>query len=303
MNINKNQFEVLSYIERESGRKLSQRQLAEGTHLSLGTVNKVYLELEELGLIVQRESKELWVTKQGLDVLEPYRVRRAVILAAGFGSRMVPITLNTPKPLVRVHGKMIVETVLDAVVAAGIKEIVLVRGYLWEQFDVLKHRYPEIDFIYNPLFNDANNISSAFLAKDMLSNAYVMEADLLVSNPDIIRKYEYSSNYLGMYKEYTDDWCFDVKSGVIKGLEVGGTNCYHMYGISYWNREDGERLGRCVEETFKMPGGKEKYWDEVALRVFKKEFNVEVRPCFEGDIVEIDTFKELKQIDPVYAMD
>lgn len=303
MNINKNQFEVLSYIERECGKKLSQRQIAEGTHLSLGTVNKIYLELEELGLIVQRESKELWITKQGLDVLEPYRVRRAVIIAAGFGSRMVPITLNTPKPLVRVHGKMIIETLLDAVVAAGIKEIVLVRGYLWEQFDVLKHRYPGIDFIYNPLFNDANNISSAFLAKDILSNAYVMEADLLVSNPDIIRKYEYSSNYLGMYKEYTDDWCFDVKSGVIKGLTVGGTNCYHMYGISYWNREDGERLGKCIEEVFKMPGGKEKYWDEVALRVFKKDFNVDVRPCFEGDIVEIDTFKELKQIDPVYAMD
>ncbi|MDO5402406.1 MAG: phosphocholine cytidylyltransferase family protein [Eubacteriales bacterium] len=303
MKINKNQFEILSYIERECGKKLTQSQIAEGTHLNPELVSKVYMELEELGMFVQKNSRELWITKQGLDVLEPYRVRRAVILAAGFGSRLVPITLNTPKPLVRVHGKMIVETMLDAIIAAGIKEIVLVRGYLWEQFDVLRHRYPEIDFVYNPLFNDANNISSAFLAKDLLSNAYVMEADLLVSNPDIIRKYEYSSNYLGMYKEYTDDWCFDVQSGIIKELNVGGTNCYHMYGVSYWTREDGERLGKSIEAAFKMPGGKEKYWDEVALRVFKNDFNVEVRPCFEGDIVEIDTFKELKQIDPIYAMD
>ena len=51
-----------------------------------------------------------------------------------------------------------------------------------------------------------------------------------------------------------------------------------------------------------MPGGKEKYWDEVALRVFSKNYRVEVRPCDEGDIVEIDTFNELKKIDPVYAV-
>lgn len=303
MNINKNQFEVLSYIEKESGKKISQRQMAEELHLALGTVNRVYAQLEEFGMVKQESNKEIWITKQGLDVLEPYRVRRAVILAAGFGSRMVPITLNTPKPLVRVHGKMIIETALDAVVAAGIKEITVVRGYLWEQFDVLRHRYPEIEFIYNPLFNDSNNISSAFLAKDILAGAYIMEADLLVSNPGIIRKYEYSTNYLGMYEEYTDDWCFDVKRGIIKGLKVGGTNCYHMYGISYWTREDGERLGKRIEEAFRMPGGKEKFWDEVALSIYKKEFNVAVRPCYEGDIIEIDTFRELKGIDPVYALE
>lgn len=303
MKINKNQFEVLSYIEKEGGKKISQRQMSEELHLAPGTVNKVYAELEELGLVAWRTNKEIRITGQGLDVLEPYRVRRAVILAAGFGSRMVPVTLNTPKPLVRVHDRMIIETLLDAVVAAGIKEIVLVRGYLWEQFDILRRRYPDIEFIYNPLFNDTNNISSAFLAKDLLANAYVMEADLLVSNPNIIRKYEYTSNYLGMYKKYTDDWCFTVKRGIIKGLQVGGTDCYHMYGISYWNREDGERLARCIDEVFRMPGGKERFWDEAALCVYKKEFNVSVRPCYEGDIIEIDTFKELKKIDPVYAID
>ena len=303
MNINKNQFEILSYIEREGGRKISQRQMAEELHMAPGTVSRVYMQLEELGMIAQHSNKEIWITGKGLELLEPYRVRRAVILAAGFGPRMVPVTLNTPKPLVRVHGKMIIETALDAVVKAGIKEIVLVRGYLWEQFDVLRHRYPDIEFIYNPLFNDSNNISSAFLAKDILGGAYVMEADLLVSNPGIIRKYEYASNYLGMYKEYTDDWCFDVKGGIIKGLKVGGTSCYHMYGISYWTREDGEKLGKCIEKAFGMPGGKEKFWDEVALSLYKKEFNVAVRPCYEGDIIEIDTFRELKKLDPVYAIE
>ena len=88
---------------------------------------------------------------------------------------------------------MIIETLLDAIVEAGIPEIVVVRGYLWEQFDSLLHKYPQIRFVYNPLFNESNNISSAYLAKDLLQNAYVCEADLLLSNPRLIRKYEYLS--------------------------------------------------------------------------------------------------------------
>lgn len=300
MNINKNQFEILSFIEREGGKKLPQRQIAEETRFSLGVVNKTLSELMELGLASINVKRELQITDRGLDALEPYRVKRAVILAAGFGSRMVPLTLNTPKPLVRVHGKMIIETLLDAIEQAGITEIVLVRGYLWEQFDILLHKYPNIKFLQNPLFNEANNISSAYIAKDLLCNAYVCEADLLVNNPQLIRKYEYATNYLGMFKEYTDDWCFKVRRGYIRELLVGGTNCYHMYGISYWNAKDGAQMSNDIEDTYKMPGGKEKYWDEVPMRVFQKHYNIEIRPCYEGDIVEIDTFNELKAIDPVY---
>lgn len=302
MNINKNQFEILSFIEREGGRKISQREIADQVHFSLGLTNKTLSELTQAGLISINEQKELQITGQGLDALEPYRVKRAIILAAGFGSRLVPITLNTPKPLVRVHGKMIVETLLDAITKAGISEIILVRGYLWEQFDVLRHQFPNIQFLYNPLFNEANNISSAWIARNLLKNAYVCEADLLLKNPALIRKYEYSSNYLGQYKEYTDDWCFIVKRGVIRELLVGGTDCYHMYGISYWNEEDGARLAEDIDKVYKMPGGKEKYWDEVALRVCQKNYKVDVRPCFEGDIIEIDTFNELKKIDSVYDL-
>lgn len=302
MNINQNQFEVLAYIEREGGKKIPQRQIAEATNLSLGSVNRFIGELEAMGL-VRGENRELQITRLGLEALEPYRVKRAVVLAAGFGSRMVPITLNTPKPLVRVHGKMIVETLLDAVVKAGIPEIVVVRGYLWEQFDVLLHKYPHLRFIQNTLFNEANNISSALLAKDLLQNAYVCEADLLVNNPCLIRKYEYATNYLGMYKDMTDDWCFKVSRGYIRELLVGGTDCYHMYGISYWSAADGARLAQDIDAAFHMPGGREKYWDEVALRVFAKHYNVQVRPCLEGDILEIDTFSELKKVDPVYKLE
>ena len=300
MNINKNQFEVLAYIEKQGGKKISHVEMSDKLHLSSRVVGKTIKEVEELGLISQNDKKEIQITKQGLDALEPYRVKRAIILAAGFGSRMIPLTFNTPKPLIRVKGKMMIESLLEAIEAAGIPEIVLVRGYLWEMFDSLLHKYPNIKFVQNPIFNEANNISSAYMIKDILCNAYVCEADLLVSNPDLIRKYEYETNYLGKYVDYTDDWCFKVKGRIIKELMVGGTDCNHMYGISYWNGKDGRQMAQDIEATYKMPGGKERYWDEVSMRFFKKNYDIAVRPCFEGDIIEIDTFNELKALDSNY---
>lgn len=231
--LTRKQFDILKVIA-TSHRSLTQRQLEEKTGYSLGTVNKVSKELTDLGYIENGSIANL-----GLDVLEQYRVKRAVFIAAGFGSRMVPITFNTPKPLVRVHGVRIIDRLIDACLAAGINEIYIVRGYLAEQFDQLLYTYPMIRFLENPAYNESNNISSAFVARYMLSNAYVFESDLLLSNPDIIQKYHYMSNFLGVKKERTDDWCFTVKDGIIVDERVGGTNCWQMMGISYWNEADG----------------------------------------------------------------
>lgn len=300
MNITKEQFEVLAYVEREGGKFLSQSKIAEEVHYSVRNVSKILKEIETMGLIKQEEKRVLQITKMGLEALEPYRVKRAIIMAAGFGSRMIPLTFNTPKPLIRVNGKMLVETLLDAIVAAGIPEIVLVRGYLWEMFDSLLHKYPNIRFMQNPFFNEANNISSAYVVKDLMRNAYVCEADLLVKNPNLIRKYEYETNYLGKYTDFTDDWCFKVKGGVVQELLVGGTKCYQMYGISYWDENEGAKMARDIEETYNMPGGKERYWDEVSMRIHKNNHRIAVRQCYDGDIIEIDTFNELKAIDSTY---
>ena len=185
MSLTKTQFDILAYLERNT-ESVTQRQLANATGRSLGTINKTVLNLSQLGYL-----QDGTITPKGLEALEPYRVKRAVFIAAGFGTRLVPITLNTPKPLVRVNGTRIIDTLLDAIVAAGIEEIVIVRGYLAEQFDQLLYKYPNIRFIENPIYNEANNISSAICAKDLLGGAYVLEADLLLYNPALIQKYQY----------------------------------------------------------------------------------------------------------------
>lgn len=288
------EFEILRVSESEKER-LSQRGFSKKTGLSVGTINATIMQLEEKGLLADG-----MITQAGLEALEPYRVKRAIFIAAGFGSRMVPITLNIPKPLVRVKGERIIDSILDAVVAAGIEDIVIVRGYLSEQFDQLLYKYPNIKFVENPAYNEANNISSAMCVRYLLGNSYVCEGDILLHNPKIIQKYQYQSNYCGIKVDRTDDWCLFENKGRITGVAVGGENCHQMMGISYWTEDDGKRLGDCIKKVYEMPGGKERYWDQVALQYFVDDFDIAIRECSAEDFIEIDTFNELKAIDSVY---
>lgn len=252
-------------------------------------------ELEQLGYLADGRP-----TSAAAEAMEPYRVKRAVFLAAGFGSRLVPITFNTPKPLVRVHGKRIIDSLLDACLAAGIEEIYLVRGYLAEQFDQLRYQYPTIRFLENPIYNEANNIASALCARTLLSNAYVLEADLVLHRPALIRPYQYRSNFLAIPKARTDDWCFEVEDGVITEEKLGGEHCWQMVGISYWDGPDGDKLVRDLQEVYEEPGGRERYWEHVPLIYRRENYRVAVRSCRDEDVIEIDTFRELKMYDRSY---
>lgn len=293
----KKEFDILVLLS-ESERALTQREIAKKTGHSVGTVNKIVKELSEANLVFEGK-----ITEKGFEALEPYKVKRAIFLAAGFGSRLVPLTFNTPKPLIRVNGTRMIDTLLDAVVAAGIPEIIVVRGYLGEQFDQLLYKYPQIKFIENPSYNEANNISSAMCVRYLFQNAYVLESDLILKNPKLIRKYEYESNFLGVPVEVTDDWCFTIGAGgYIESQSVGGRDCHQMIGVSYWDSEAGARLANDLNEVFTAPGGKERYWDQVPMVYKKDNYNIAVRECGFEDIVEIDTFNELKKIDKLYAV-
>lgn len=296
MNLTRKQFDILVALT-ESKTTLTLSDMEKTTDYTLAIINRTVNDLTEMGLI-----SDGMITDEGLVVLEPYRAKRAVFIAAGFGTRLVPITLNTPKPLVRVHGVRIIDRLIDACLEAGINEIYIVRGYLSELFDQLLYKYPMIKFLENPVYNEANNISSSLVARHMLSNAYVFEADLLISNPKIIKKYHYSSDFLAIKKKHSDDWCFRVKDGIIQEQMVGGEgdDIWQMVGISYWNEIDGHKLSQDISDVYISPGGKELYWEQVPLKYRKEHYRVEIMECFDSDIVEIDTFKELQAIDIIY---
>ena len=191
------------------------------------------------------------ITESGLAALEPYRVKRAIFIAAGMGSRMMPITLSCPKPLVRVNGTRIIDTLIDACIDVGIEDIIIVRGYLGECFEQLKIKYPFIKFVDNPYYKSYNNISSAYLVRNLIGGSYIFESDIYLINKKLITKYQYRSNYLGVPCEETPDWCFDADENMkITDLHKGGKNCFHMYGISYYDEETGKLFCKCVEEIF-----------------------------------------------------
>ena len=261
------------------------------------------LTYEEFERLREKEQRGQ-ATEAELNLLEPYRVKRAVLLASGMGSRMAPITISTPKPLVRVNGRRIIDTILDALYAIDVKEIYIVRGYLKEVFDQLLEKYPTIKFIDNPSYETMNNISSAVLAREHFQNAYVTEADFYLKNPWFVQKYQYDSNYIGVPVDQTEDWCFSSQGGYITDLKKGGSGqgCHHMYAFSHWTAEDGARLVGDIAEEFQKEENRQRFWDDVPCVLRKENYRVRIRQCSFDDIAEIDSFDELKEIDPAYAI-
>lgn len=300
MSLTRFEFNVLEYLSSHNNTVLTQRQIADAVTLSLGTTNKLINQFVDEDVIIIHQNRKMELTEKGFKLLEPYKVRKAIIIAAGFGSRMVPVTLDTPKPLVKVNGVRIIDTLIDALIAQDITNITIVVGYKKEQFQELLKKYPTLKFIENPIYNESNNISSVYCARDIIDRCYICEADLVISNPKVITKYQYTTNYLGAYVTETDDWCFFKKGNYIHRVAIGGENCWHMIGISYWNEEDSKKLREDVVKVFNSRGGKEKYWDNVPLTVCRKDFKIEVRECPKSDVTEIDNFSELCILDASY---
>lgn len=294
------EFEVLSHLERNGAGQYSLRELSDTLTISGGEISRCLEQLTAENWIT-RDGDTLAVTETGLAALEPYRVKRAIILAAGFGSRMMPATTDRPKPLVTVNGVPILETLLDALTAVGIRDITIVRGYRKECFDALLEKYPFLTLVDNDIYSKTNNISSVMAVLDKLDGCYLCEADLYITNPQIITKYQYASNILGAYSLETDDWSFQMDgNGHIINYQKGNTFCYNYYGISYWTKADSARLREDFRQVYGEDGGKDYFWEFIPLVLRKERYAVEIRRCRKSDIMEIDNYYELAQLDPTY---
>lgn len=299
--MNRYQFEVLSYLEQHREITYSIRNLADTLCISGAAISKILAEFSEAGLVLINDST-ISITPSGIAALEPYRVRKAIILAAGFGSRMMPATADRPKPMVSVNGVRIIETLLDALTAVGITDITLIRGYKKECFDELLPRYPSLKLIDNDIYGQTNNISSVMLALNELDGCYLCEADLYITNPSVITKYQYTSNILGSYSLETDDWSFQPdEHGFIKNYQKGNTYCYNYYGISYWTKEDCAKLREDFRQVYEQEeNGRDYFWEFIPLVLRRDRYKVVIRHCRKQDIMEIDNYYELADLDPSY---
>ena len=230
------------------------------------------------------------------------KVERAIIMAAGIGKRMQPVTLYTPKPMVKVNGIRMIDTVIRGLHQNGIYEIYVVVGHLKDQFRKLEKEYEGVQLIENPYYAVCNNISSLYVARDHIENAIILDGDQIIYNPEILAPEFERSGYNCVWTDKeTDEWLLTVRNGIVEECSrTGGKNGWQLYSVSRWTSEDGKKLKRHLEMEFEQKKNTQIYWDDVALFCYPEEYQLGIRKMNREDIIEIDNLNELMQMDPGY---
>lgn len=232
-----------------------------------------------------------------------HQVNRAVIMAAGVGKRMQPVTLEIPKPLVPVNGIRMIDTVIRGLHENGIYEIYVVVGYKKEQFDCLAKEYQGITLIENPYYDKCNNISSLYVAREYIENSMILDGDQIIYNSNILSPEFERSGYNAVWtQEPTNEWLITVENGIVTHCSrTGGSKGWQLYSISRWTAEDGQKLRGHLEVEFEKKGNIGIYWDDVALFCYPREYELGIRQMNANDLIEIDGLEELIAIDGSYS--
>ncbi len=231
-----------------------------------------------------------------------HKAERAIIMAAGIGIRMKPITLQLPKPLVEINGVRMIDTVIQGLYKNNISEVYVVVGHLKEKFKVLEREYQGLKLIENPYFKSCNNISSLYVARDYIENAIILDGDQMVYNSRILQPYFERSGYNCIWTDgETKEWLLTVEDGVIRQCSrIGGKSGWQLFSISRWTAEDGRKLKKHLELEFEVKQNRQLYWDDVPLFCHPEDYRLGIQEMNWEDIKEVDTLEELAALDQSY---
>lgn len=219
----------------------------------------------------------------------------AILLAAGMGTRLLPLTKTTPKSLTMVNGEPLIERQIKFLKEIGIEEIIIVTGYLHEKFSYLKEKY-NVTLIHNEKYAEYNNIYSMYLVREYLPNSYVIDADNYLSR-NFLLKNPQTSMYLSVKRPFQNEWVIRTNGNklVTEIIEKEQGNDFILSGVSYWSKQDGELIVRKIEEKVENGQFKDLYWDNIVKDNIVK-LNVYLYELQEGDIYEIDTISDLEKV-------
>ena len=284
--MNKQECDILNMLLSES--YINQRVLSEVTGHSLGIVNRSIKSLIEQGYL----DDNIRITEKAMDEFKEKAPRNAVILAAGFGMRMIPINMEVPKGLLEVDGEPLVERLIRQLQEAGIQNIYMVVGFMKEQYEYLIDEYG-IELIVNPEYASKNNLHSLKLALKYLSNAYVVPCDIWCDKNPFSRRELYSWYMVSDLVDNESSVRVNRKMQLVSVSDSKGGN--GMIGIAYLLEEQAsvvrEQVGRFSQDS-KYDGA---FWEEALYQ--KDRMIVKAKVVHSADVVEINTYEQLRELD------
>ena len=267
---------------------VTQRKLAEQTQYSLGMVNRGLKFLEQNGYI----DSEHGLTPQAEALMEENRPKQAVILAAGFGMRMIPINMETPKALIHVHGEVLIERLIRQLHQVGIHQIYVVVGFMKEQFEYLIDEFG-VELVVNPDYAASNNLHSLNLVREHLCNTYILPCDIWCrTNP--FREEELYSWYLVKDSESCKSEVRINRKQELVRIPLGEPG-NPMIGISYLTASDGQWVEQRIAELAGQPDSIGAFWEEALYQNGKMKVCARSFPT--ADAVEINTYEQLRELD------
>ena len=284
--MNKYESDILKVLHKD--KFINQRILSEVSGHSLGVVNRSLKSLIEQGYL----NEDISLTEKSLKEFLERKTERAIILAAGFGMRMVPINLERPKAFIKVDGEYLIERQIKQLHLAGIYEIYIVVGFMKEHFEYLVDKYG-VKLIVNMDYSTKGNLHSLKLASKYLDNAYIVPCDIWC-NRNPFNVYELYSWY--MVSDLIDDDSevrVNRKSELVKVSKSASGNT--MVGISYLLKEDAEIVRNNIESFCMKEEYDSSFWEEALYN--KDRMIIPARIVKSSNVVEINTYEQLRELD------